>query len=758
MTKRVYWCDSPNFTVHNMDLASWALRGLTGGSNDANGGEGNTNEGSGNTTSESSNNEVPLTAEELRAQRLARMEALLQQQQATSPEPMDVDEPSKTPEKKKEVRSVETKQPTSKSPSPSPTTSSPNVAASKKAKSDPQERNAKKAQRDKETLLKKTLSIVLAGGVLSSSDASTVCLDIQSTEITDQTIAEILAERLAMHHTDPIVAQTPLIRYLGTSHRLASQELKDLQSSSSSSSSSSASSKTTTAPLLTDELSAILMEIQRQLVSYAASCLMEPDLFVAGQEAVQQLTTCLVTTVTDMQTSITFGVNKSTSSFFHLLVEELKAQGADLRKIVGEIVAIYMSKLSKLDSVLDAAEDGADGTILVYGMAALALHKDTAKEVTLLDEFLVPAANSPQANELVRPALSSRNFLQMLSGENRPYRKRSGPGLEKQTVLGLALRVGIPVQANPGFSPTGIFDMSVKSLESLSAQQRNRLTAHQEACNQFIKTLIKAGEEPRNRVMDWFRDALLVNHGADAMRPDPTKVSSSSMLVNMSAALLNLCEPLVLDADNKIQFIKPSFVSAPSQHGGVFEAEGDHAVARLGSRDADNDDAMMSEYNPKNKFISPCVFFCARALHYGISPALSQHESLLRHIMYQHHDMRNAGRDIRSDPSFGMLLCRQRAAEVSLFEPSNVMNTLQFCDFLARLLSKMDDSLLRTMPEDFINDSCSIIMSIAKLKSELLKGTDLRHMFQMAVKMLSPQYGPVRIDKCSFMLFARCKW
>jgi hypothetical protein len=108
LTKRVYWCDSPNFTVHNMDLASWALRGLTGGSNDANGGEGNTNEGSGNTTSESSNNEVPLTAEELRAQRLARMEALLQQQQATSPEPMDVDEPSKTPEKKMEVRSVET--------------------------------------------------------------------------------------------------------------------------------------------------------------------------------------------------------------------------------------------------------------------------------------------------------------------------------------------------------------------------------------------------------------------------------------------------------------------------------------------------------------------------------------------------------------------------------------------------------------------------------------------------------------------------
>jgi hypothetical protein len=716
-----------------MDLASWALRGITGGgyngNNDANN---NDNTVEGRETSSAAVSENPLTPEEMRAQRLARMEARLAQQaqQQQVPEAMDVDPPEKIEKKKKPVPpAAEKKAAVASAPS---TTTPVSPTLKKKAKCDPHDRSTKKVQREKELLLKKTLSVALVGGALTS-DSSCVVIDIGSTEITDQSIAEILAERVAMHHTLPNAAQNPLIRFLGTSHRLAAQELKDLQSSASSSPSKAAPSS--------NDLISILVELQRQLVSYAASCIMEPDLFPAGQDSVQQLAMCLLTTISDLNTSIILGVNKSTSSFFYLLVEELKSQQADLKHVVQEVVVNFTSRLSKIDSVLDAVDAGHDGMLIVSALAALAMHKDTAKEMSLLSNFLLPKAGSSAAKELVRPQISPGNLFQMFSGENRPYKRRSGPGLEKQTILGLALRIGIPLKANPAFTTTGIFSMSVNAIDGVNTQQRNKLVAHQEACNQLIKALIKAGEEPRARFMDWVRDALLVNYGADAMRPDPSKVSSTNLLLNLSVVLLKLCEPLVADADNKIQTIKPSFVSS-ANHGGVFETEGDHAVPRLGSK-SDDDAVMLEAYDPKNKFISPCFFFCARSLHYGLCPALSHHENLLRHIMYQHHDIRDSGRDLRSDPQFGMMLCRQRSAEVALFEPTHVTESLRFCDFLAHFLLSMDDETLCTMPEDFINDCCSIIMSVAKLKSELLRGMNMRYIFQMAVKLLSPRYGSV---------------
>ena len=47
--------------------------------------------------------------------------------------------------------------------------------------------------------------------------------------------------------------------------------------------------------------------------------------------------------------------------------------------------------------------------------------------------------------------------------------------------------------------------------------------------------------------MKWFADCMLVNTGATATRVDPSRVSSSSMLLNVSVVLLKLCDPFVDD-------------------------------------------------------------------------------------------------------------------------------------------------------------------------------------------------------------------
>jgi ubiquitin conjugation factor E4 B len=645
------------------DLANWALRGAVAEEN------------------ENATTEAPLTPEEMRAQRLARMEAL------SNNHPMQVEtsanaSPAPSSQKKNETTApvANVKSPpvptavTAASKTPSPTVSAPSSQQKKKPKPEPMD-STKKQQRKIELLLKKVLGI-------AASDM------LDSDEVTVDNIAFILATRLSSY-----TSSKSLLSYLAASHRKATDELNSSNSSSTPA----------------DE---ILVELQKQLVSYAASCLLDPDIFeTASKDSVQQLANCVLT-------DITFA-----TSFYMLLVDELRNQDATaLTTIVQAIATMFYEQLLQLDTLLDT-----DAVLLVSALQALAAHKQAAHAIAHMDSFLLPAANTPQAKELVRRP--GGTFFQMVS-----YKKRSGPGLERHTLLGACLRLSMP-KNNPAFAPGTILQQSVHAVETATMQQRNQLRNHKGACAQLVWTLIKAGPAPRAQVMRWFVDALLVNQGADALRPDLTKVSSSGTLLNISYVLLKLCEPFV-DKDSKISLIDPGFVSSPNDHGGVFETAGDTAVARLGET-VDG----MDTYQPKNAFMPFCFFVCARSLHYGIAPALSAHESLSRHIGHLHYEISDAGRDIRSDPNFAILLCRQRSAEVALFEPEPITDTLRFCNFLAHVLHDMTDENLRTMPEDFVSDVCRIIMSIVKMKDKLMVGANLSYVFKLVVKLLSSKYS-----------------
>ena len=707
------------------DLANWALRG----------GAGDEEQQTEETTT--GGGEPPLSVQEMRAQRLARMEALQQRQQETS-----VAETSDEPE----PMQVEAASP----PKPAPPKPAPTVekmqedaavveAPKKKKRADltPADAN-KKFQRKKELLVKKILSVTLQGGLVTGDDC--VPLDLgDTTEISVQSITDILATRLSMKPSDDgngmstqasSALQKPLIAYLGQCHRRSSEELKILQQT-----------KSGKAPAKnSDEIVEILKEIQRQVVSYSASSLMIPDIFEMAKDATIQLAKCLTTTVTDPATSITFGVHGASSSFYYMLCEELLQQDeAAFDGVIGETADYMFDQLEKLKSVMDGNADG-NASVVVSSLTALCLHKRAADALSRSPRFLLPVAGSPEATQQVRPPGSSgaNIFQQMMRGE-RPYLRRSGPGLEKDTFLGRALRVGVP-RNNAAFSPTSVLRQSLDVINRTNRQQRQQLRVHQEACNQFIMALIKAGAPARSRVMQWFTDAMLVNVGASGLQPDQSKVSSTGMLLNVSVMLLKLCEPFVTD-DKKVHLIDPGFVSSPADHGGVFSTEGDDAVARLGENTAS-----VAEYNPKNRFIPQCFFFCARSLHFGIVPLLSHHENLLRHISHLHYEISNSNRDMYSDPNFSMLVSRQRSIEVSLYQEEMVTDTLRFCNLLAKVLSNLDDDALRTMPEDFVSDVCHIIMSVAKLKGKMLRGLMFRDVFHMVVKLLSARYASVSDD------------
>lgn len=717
------------------DIASWALRGAAGSGGDENGDE-EPNNGAGDEPEAQT-----LTDGEIRARRLARISGGMPEPQedannpANMPVPMEVEEDRKPAAKtitSKEALEVP-KQSTPKPPSPAPEPS----PKKKKPLPSPLD-STRKLQKKKELLLKKVLQIVLPQACISG-DSLSVVVDVDTSEINVQTVAEIIASRLSM--TSLASSHNKgIIPYLSSCHKRAADEIKVMKQQKES--------------RQIPELEKIAEEIKSQAVSYAASSLMVPDLFESGKDGAVQLARCLLATSTDIGSSITFGVSGKDSSFYYCLCEEILSQDKEaFDSIIWKVVDYLTAALSKVNTVLDSGTDGAEGggLVVVSALCALCSHKKAALALTQMTNFILPAPNTPSAQERVAmpppalpPGASQQQrqlfrIMQAMGRNSQGYLKRSGPALEKETIMGLILRLGCP-RDDP--SVTAAFPnvmANLDSVEKTADHQRRQLIVYQDTCNNLIRSLVTAGPAARQRVMQWIMDALLVNIGATAMRPDTAKVSKPTTLINISVALLKLCEPF-MENDAKAGLIDPGFVSSPSDHGGVFALSGDESVPRLGENNSE------ASYNPKNSFIPQCFFFAARSLHLGIVPFSAFYLNLLRNINHVHHEIRQRNGDLQTDPNFNHLVSMQRAVEVTIFLEDMIGATLRFCNLMANFLLRLDGSQLGLMPEHFVDDICEILLFLAKvtrIKPKLMQGHDYGSIFRMVVKLLSPESANV---------------
>ena len=482
------------------DLASWALRG--GAGNHDNDEEGQDN---GNSSSPQAPLGPPLTEEEMRDRRLARIAAIQEQQTealqtdnndkmevdtSSSVEKMEIDEPAPTnePPKKDPVK----QQPPKKVEQPKEPKASPE-RKNKRAKETAPADSSRKLQRRKEVFLRKVLHVSTQGG-----DGS--CEVVPVDEITVQTIAEILATRLSMSPTDlksVSQQQRELIPYLASCHKKAAEELKNLKQSKAN----------------TEELEELLEEIRKQIVSYAASSLIEPDLFEMGKDGTTQLAKALITGTTDLSSSITFGVTGSPSSFYHCLCEELILQDQQVfLRVVSDTVTYLTNLLANCESILDGGSEG--GLVLVSALTALCGHKKAALALAQSPNFLLPPAESPQAQERITPAPPTlppnatpqqAQIFHLMQAMNRGggggYLKRSGPALEKETLLGLVMRLGCP-RDNPAVASAfgNIMMQSADSINKTIRSHQRQLRVYQDYVNQLIRCLITAGAESRNQV------------------------------------------------------------------------------------------------------------------------------------------------------------------------------------------------------------------------------------------------------------------
>ena len=260
-------------------------------------------------------------------------------------------------------------------------------------------------------------------------------------------------------------------------------------------------------------------------MSYAASSLMVPDLFELGNDAPLQLAKCLSTTSTDPASSITFDVLGKNSSFYYCVCEELHSQDEDsFGTVMADVVKHITDSLSKCNSLLDEGSNegvGGNGLFLTSALRELCTNKKATASLAKLPSFLLPPANAPAANERVGPhrppgatqqQLALMRMMQSMR-EDSPmeYRRRSGPGLEKETVLGLVLRLGMPSEhASMKAAYSNPASRQRKDVLQTTDGLRRQLELYQSKCNELVKQLVVAGEESRKRVSIIHRKRMLL--------------------------------------------------------------------------------------------------------------------------------------------------------------------------------------------------------------------------------------------------------
>ncbi len=503
------------------DLAGWALSGGAG-----RGGEDNED-----TNDDAAPPVQQETEEEIRAKRLARLEARFgksddgtsnegsadkSNQTSSKEEPMEIDPPSSSPvaaevDEDTKVKSIPEKV-------TKPAQSEQSTASIGKTKSNTDEGPlAKKIkgketssnksdpmrmiQRKKEVLLKKTLKIKLANGTVT--DRELVEIDIGENSITVESVSEILASRLAISPKSLEKSPTGdkgLFAYLGACHKRVSEELKNMPAPKGPDDS------------VNDTLRDILHEMKRQVVSYAATSLIAPDLFESAADGPSQLAQCLTSATLDPVASITIGVAGKKTSFWTALCDELCEQDESMfESVVQDIVAVLKKELSKSESVLE--NSGSSGLVQVSAMTALCTYKKAAVALVQTPQFLLPPPGSAESTERVTvpiqppPANATPQQLRIyrmmsaVTQGRQSYLKRSGPALEKETLLGLVLRLGTPMDNSDVTAQFQNVARSTRSdVQKRTESLRRQLHVYQDTAHNFVKSLITAGESTRKKV------------------------------------------------------------------------------------------------------------------------------------------------------------------------------------------------------------------------------------------------------------------
>ena len=200
------------------------------------------------------------------------------------------------------------------------------------------------------------------------------------------------------------------------------------------------------------------------------------------------------------------------------------------------------------------------------------------------------------------------------------------PEIETHTLLGPFFRIS-PLTADVALGYfTGFRVRDDNFVRTSQHSLRMILQTHQDDLIDITDKIVRSAKAPRERMLDWFAFIVNKNHKRRATYVDEKAVSSDGFMINVTAILDRLSEPIVESTFSKIEKIDVNYLRKSPR----VEISDE---TKINADQKTSDEFYANHLGPReNHFMTEIFFLTLAAHHYGKEAANTRLSDLQRQI------------------------------------------------------------------------------------------------------------------------------
>ncbi|CAK7232485.1 Ubiquitin conjugation factor E4 [Sporothrix bragantina] len=204
---------------------------------------------------------------------------------------------------------------------------------------------------------------------------------------------------------------------------------------------------------------------------------------------------------------------------------------------------------------------------------------------------------------------------------------QSAPNIERFTILGPFFRIS-PLQSE--VSKTyfgGLHKTKLTRQDAVYGALQMTLDQHQSNLHAIAMAFARAGDGPRNKLLDWFAYTMNVNHKRRALQVNAKEVASDGFMMNIAAVLDRMCEPFMEASFSRMERIEIDYLRRKPRVDISDET-------KLNADQAQADAFYAKPAEGESKFVSELFFLNMASHHYGTGAAGQKYKDMDREIKH----------------------------------------------------------------------------------------------------------------------------
>ncbi|KAF7288510.1 U-box domain-containing protein [Mycena chlorophos] len=273
--------------------------------------------------------------------------------------------------------------------------------------------------------------------------------------------------------------------------------------------------------------------------------------------------------------------------------------------------------------------------------------------------------------------------------------------IEHVSLMGPLCRLGIFGREWPSVAQAYFTDPEKRSRDDVNssfASLRGSMKSLQSSLFRIFNILVRASNESREAVLDYFARVISLNVKRAGMQVEPETVATDSFMVNMQSVLLCFAENFIDAKYEKMDRIDPLFYARSSR----IDLKDETRIKATSEEAATWAQAQQDPNAPAPNFVSNVFYLTIAMSHYGILRTISTYTDFGKHIdeLQRHLDMINADTSWQGTPfqaqgeaavnrvktELAKIRMQQLSYEAQLLDPELVFRSITFTNFLSTWL------------------------------------------------------------------------